>query len=84
MMYETLSETELGSAMGVAFQPDVFVDISRHVDEKVQIMRSYQDEMGEFPFPRSEEAIRALARVRGSAAGFEAAEAFQLVLERRP
>jgi hypothetical protein len=35
-----------------------------------------------FPFPRSVEAIRALAAVRGAASGFVAAEAFQLLRER--
>ena len=35
-----------------------------------------------FPFPRSHQAIRALATLRGAASGFEAAEAFELLRER--
>ena len=37
--------------------------------------------MGEFPFPRSEGAVRALAAWRGSLCGHEAAEAFLLLKE---
>lgn len=39
--------------------------------------------MNDFPFPRSEKTIRSLAAFRGSQSGYEAAEAFQLVFERR-
>ena len=39
-------------------------------------------EFSEHPFPRSEKAIKALATLRGSASGFEAAEAFMLLRER--
>lgn len=35
-----------------------------------------------FPFPRSDEALHALARVRGAQVGSEAAEAFKLPRER--
>jgi len=44
---------------------------------------TYESETGEFPFPRSEKTIRALAALRGSQSGFDAAEAFELVYERR-
>jgi hypothetical protein len=45
-------------------------------------MATYASELGEFPFPRSFETIRALAALRGSTAGCKAAEAFQLLRER--
>tara|TARA_Y100000294_G_scaffold57986_1_gene54798 strand:+ start:1765 stop:1887 length:123 start_codon:yes stop_codon:yes gene_type:complete len=38
--------------------------------------------MGEFPFPRSELNIRALATLRGATAGVEAAEGFMNLIER--
>ena len=38
--------------------------------------------MKPFPFPRSKEAITAIASVRGASAGFKAAEAFELLRER--
>ena len=45
-------------------------------------MDIYVSEVGEFPFPRSHESIRALAILRGSASGYNAAEAFELLRER--
>jgi hypothetical protein len=45
-------------------------------------MQVYQSEIGEFPFPRSMETIRALASIRGSSGGFAASEAFMLLKER--
>jgi hypothetical protein len=58
------------------------VDISEFLERKIEIMAMYRSEMSEFPFPRSIEAIRALATLRGATAGFRAAEAFQLLRER--
>jgi len=58
------------------------VDIEQFLDQKLRAMEIYKSEVGTFPFPRSHEAIRALAAVRGVAAGFKAAEAFQLLRER--
>ena len=82
--YETLSETEF-NVMGVAqFRPNFFVDISCQLEEKIEALEIYSSEMNEFPFPRSEKAVRALAELRGSTAGFLAAEAFELLRERVP
>ncbi len=83
LAYETLSETEFALDPDVSgFQPNVFVDITGKVEEKIEIMRIYDSEIGEHPFPRSESAIRARATLRGSTAGFDAAEAFMLLRER--
>lgn len=82
LAYETLSETDFGlhpSAPG--FRPNVYIDIGEYLDEKVEIARTYAGETGAFPFPRSEQAIRALATLRGVAAGCQAAEAFMLLKE---
>ena len=82
LAYETNSETESGLEVGRTFQPNVFVDIESFLDRKLEIMAIYQSELGVFPFPRSIEAIRALAKLRGMTSGFKAAEAFQLLRER--
>jgi LmbE family N-acetylglucosaminyl deacetylase len=82
LAYETLSETDFGLDTDNGFCPNVFVDIEPFLDRKLQAMDIYKSELGVFPFPRSHEAIRALAAVRGVAAGFKAAEAFQLLRER--
>ena len=82
LMYETVSETEYNFAEHRTFRPNVFVDISNYLDDKIEVMKLYESEMGEFPFPRCETAVRSLAAFRGSQGGFEAAEAFELVYER--
>ena len=82
-MYETPSETEFNFIEDRTFRPNVFVDISQYLDEKIDAMKIYESEIGDFPFPRSEKTMRSLAAFRGSQSGYEAAEAFELVYERR-
>lgn len=82
LAYETLSETEFGvSPDALGFRPNVFVDIHTYLEEKIGILEIFASELGEFPFPRSVEAVRALARLRGSSAGCSGAEAFMLLKE---
>lgn len=83
LVYETPSETDFTLNPDTnGFRPNVFMDITEHLDEKVSIMQIYDSEFGTHPFPRSESSIRALATLRGAAAGYEAAEAFMLLRER--
>jgi len=82
-MYETPSETELNFIDNRVFRPNVFVNIAQYIDNKIEVMKIYDGEMGEFPFPRSEKTIRALAALRGSQSGFKAAESFELVYDRK-
>jgi LmbE family N-acetylglucosaminyl deacetylase len=83
LAYETISETDFGLDADCSFRPNCFVDISRYLERKLEIMAVYKSELHEFPFPRSNQAIEALARFRGASSGFGAAEAFQLMRERR-
>lgn len=83
LAYETISETDFNLLPDHAFQPNYFVDIAAYIERKLDIMSIYQSELGQFPFPRSLEAIRALALLRGASSGFIAAEAFQLLRERQ-
>lgn len=82
LVYETLSETDFSLKREQVFYPNFYVDISEYLDKKLQIMDVYASEMDYFPFPRSREAIAALAQFRGASSGYKAAEAFQLVRER--
>ena len=82
-MYETLSETEFNFLGNRVFRPNVYIDISKYFEDKIETMKIYDGEMGEHPFPRSERAIRALASLRGSQCGFKFAEAFELLYERK-
>ena len=82
LAYETLSETDFSLRASQKFFPNVFVDVTKHLDSKLEAMDIYKSELGSFPFPRSHEAIRELATLRGSASGYIAAEAFELLRER--
>ena len=82
LAYETLSETDFGLGTNQGFRPNVFVNIEHYLDDKLRAMDIYASELGEFPFPRSHEAIQALATLRGASSGFKAAEAFELLRER--
>lgn len=82
LAYEVLSETDFGIAPQEApFRPTVFVDISEYLEAKLSLMAHFHGELREFPFPRSETAIRAQAALRGVVAGCPAAEAFMLLKE---
>jgi LmbE family N-acetylglucosaminyl deacetylase len=83
LTYETLSETDAMLDSSRSFQPSVFIDISETLSRKWDLLKVYESEMHEFPFPRSEKAINSLAWLRGSQSGFEAAEAFCLLRERK-
>jgi LmbE family N-acetylglucosaminyl deacetylase len=79
---ETLSETEFGVRPGVSgFNPNLWVDVTDYIDKKIEIMKVYEGEVGEHPFPRSERNIRALATVRGARAGQQSSEAFMVLQE---
>ncbi len=81
---EIISETDFGiDPTRETFRPNLFVDISGVLDEKIRIMYMFDSEMGDPPFPRSEQNIRALSNWRGSQAGVKAAEAFNVLKEIR-
>lgn len=81
-MYETLSETGWNLPYGERnFTPNVWVDITEGIDEKIAAMRCYESQIKDSPNPRSEEGIRALAMFRGSTVCCPFAEAFMLVRE---
>ncbi len=77
--YETISETEYGLDRSKAFFPNLYVDISHFLDQKLNLMDIYTSEVDNFPFPRSREAILSLARYRGSSCYCSAAEAFEIL-----
>jgi hypothetical protein len=82
LSYEILSSTDAAPASNArSFVPNVYVDISKFIDRKLEIMSMYKTEVHEYPMPRSLDTIRALARLRGSTIGAEYAEAFSLVRE---
>ena len=80
LMYECLSETEFAPILPErVFQPNYFVDISDFLINKIEIMKIFDSELGEHPFPRSIKNIEALATYRGATIGVNYAEAFQMI-----
>ena len=78
--FETLSSTEWFPRQQVSqFSPQHFVDISKYLDKKLEILNLYKTEINPFPHARSIEAVKSLALLRGSNVGLPAAEAFELV-----
>lgn len=82
LSYEVPSSTNWTGA-GQQFDPSVYVDITETLERKLAGFAAYESEHREYPHPRSAEAIEAYAKMRGTAAGYRAAEAFQLVSEYR-
>jgi len=81
-VYETLSETEFGMRTDdPGFKPNMWVDITRYLDRKIEIMKVFESELGKHPFPRSTMNIRALATYRGSTSGCISSEAFMILKE---
>lgn len=80
LMYECISETEFAPQLPErVFIPNYYVDISEYLEAKLEIMKIYESEIGEHPFPRSLRNMEALAVFRGASVGVKYAEAFQLV-----
>ncbi len=81
LSFETISETDFSNPMKDPFRPNLFINIEDYIEKKIEIMKVYESEMGEFPFPRSREAIIALSSIRGVQSRCKAAEAFILIKE---
>ncbi len=78
--YETLSETN-HDLNRKSFKPNLWIDISEFLDEKIKAMEIYTSEYGEHPFPRSKKSIKALAILRGSESDNLYAESFLILKE---
>lgn len=77
--FEVQSSTEWQPpANGTAFAPNLFVDVSKTLETKLEALRAYASEMRAWPHARSLEAVEHLARWRGASVGVNAAEAFVL------
>ncbi len=82
LSYEVLSSTEW--AFKETFSPNYFEELEeKHLIQKCQALMVYESETRDYPFPRSNEAMRVLAMMRGVQSGLAYAEAFFLVREFR-
>ena len=60
-----------------SFKPNFYIDISDHLDTKIQALSLYKSQMREGPNLRSLENVERLSKLRGSEICVEAAEAFE-------
>jgi LmbE family N-acetylglucosaminyl deacetylase len=82
LCYETISETHWSAPyIEPSFEPQLWVDISKHLSTKLQAVQKYQSQLQPEPNARSLEAITALAKWRGSTAGMFSAECFVVIRE---
>ena len=78
--YEVLSETHWNApAIEPVFNPTITIDITDHIENKLSALSCFKDEIMPFPGPRSIEAVEALAKFRGTQAGFAYGESLQLI-----
>jgi len=75
--FEILSSSEW--SLTKRFNPNYFVDITSHLSKKVDAFKCYSSELNNFPNPRSVEAIKSLAKIRGSEVGIVAVESFEII-----
>ena len=77
--FEVLSATEWSTPGFLPFIPNVFIDISDHLETKMQALLAYEVEMREEPHSRSLINAKRLAYYRGSCVGVTAAESYSLI-----
>ncbi len=81
--YEVPSSTEWAMDNSKYFMPNYFVNIGSTINNKVRALKAYSWEICDFPHPRSEKAVKTLARNRGISVGIEYAEAFEVIRQVR-
>jgi len=79
LTYETLSETHW-NAPGIEpiFTPDYFIDISNYIEVKEKALSQYKSQINN-NISRSVDAVKGLAKFRGSQIGKKYAEAFKVI-----
>jgi len=78
LSFEIQSSTDWALFKGKNFQPNYFIDISKHIKDKINYIRFYNEELRNYPHSRSIPSIKALASVRGTSCGVKYAEGFYL------
>ncbi len=79
LAYETLSETHWNAPnIEANFNPNFYFDITKTINKKLKILSYYKSQINNNN-SRSIDAVRSLAKFRGSQNGCDYAEAFQLI-----
>lgn len=80
LSFEVLSSTEWQAKnFGKMFRPTVYENITDFIEQKLNALRVYKEELREYPHPRSLKGIEVLAQYRGIESGYKFAETFQLI-----
>ena len=74
--FEILSSTDWSIVKESSFIPNTYVDISKTLQQKIQALNCYSQELRAAPHSRSVENVIALAKSRGYTVGLDSAEAF--------
>ncbi len=78
--FEVLSATDWSfGQISPGFVPQYFINTKEFMAQKIKALKAYEGEIRTFPHPRSADAIKNLAGLRGSMAGLESAEAFSII-----
>ncbi|MDA9672736.1 PIG-L family deacetylase [Alphaproteobacteria bacterium] len=77
LCFEVFSSTEWANEHE-RFSPTAYVSIEDTFQTKLEALKAYDEEMRDFPHPRSYRAIKALAEYRGAMSGLHKAEAFEV------
>ncbi len=81
--YETLSETHWNAPyIEPNFNHNLIADISDQINDKLNALRQYESQIDETEGPRSIDSVKALARFRGSQAGFKYGEALYVIRQK--
>ena len=75
--FEVPSSTEWNYP--VTFSPNYFVNISKELDNKINALKMYKNEIKKFPHPRSTKYLKINAERWGSVSGNAASEAFEII-----
>jgi len=77
---EIASATDFGEQMNIgAFKPNLFINIKNSWIYKEKALKVYRHEMKTYPHSRSIASIKNQSKLRGSQAGIEMAEAFEVI-----
>ena len=61
------------------FNPNYFINIQKQLKNKIKAMEAYKNEIGKFPYPRSNENLMSIAKKWGATSGTKSAEAFEII-----
>ncbi len=77
--YEVPSSTEWMISNKFIFKPNIYLNISKQIDDKIKYLKFYKSELKKYPHSRSIKGIKTVASFRGIASGCKYAEAYILI-----